>query len=229
MCTYIKAHMHGKQAEVTTLNKRISSLQNVKEAVAQRMSIRFVVSVPLARSTCMSRTVCLTGILQTSKQPGLLLHRSETWLDPNNLTPSGQLTVGYTQAKLFLCSPGIALEKYMFLSLCFFPRLRQTPGRPFFMILLLAEEIQENPRSRMMKRERERERKRKTGVVPKYNVLPLECSIRVLSSATSPPTAPSTLNSTKTSFLFSGPRRRPHFVVQTSAKCQECYLIRKAV
>lgn len=123
-------------------------MHNVKEVTVQRLSVGLVVSGPLARS--MSRTPPYRHFVDQLK---LWLHRSGTWLDPNNLTPSVQLTVGYTQAKLFLCSPGIALEKYKFLSLYFFPRLRHMHGRPVFLIQLLAGGMRKNPRSGMMKRD----------------------------------------------------------------------------
>jgi hypothetical protein len=73
---------------------------------------------------------------------------------------SVRLTAGYTLAKLFLYSPGIALEKYTSLSLCFCPRRRHMHGRPDAATLLEEEgvtvEIRENPSREIMKRAQDR-------------------------------------------------------------------------
>lgn len=107
----------------------------------------------------MSPAKCLTGISADQEIIRNLQHRSGTQKELKNLTSSGRLTAGYTQAKLFLCSPGISLEKYclsLSLPLCFSPRRRHMHGRPDVTALL----------------ETESKVRGEADWVPKYNVPP---------------------------------------------------------
>ena len=163
-------------------------MPNVKEVTIQRLSVRFVVSGPLARST--SRTVPyrhfvdqqVTGTLAAPKRNLARCEQLDTFRPTDSgLHPSQAFSVQswhrsgkiHASLPLFLSTS----SSYVWAPRLYDPTIcSRDVGKP--------EEWNDE------------ERERETGAVPKYNVLPLDCSIRVLSNSTPPPApGPSTFNS----------------------------------